>query len=296
MSNANENAGNTTTDKKLSISKKGKKQEEIYISFEDKTYFDKIKQIEEKLKNYIIENYDVDNEKISLKFIHTFNVKLANDQIVESLNLSDRDKYLATIIALFHDYARFEQIRLYDSFNDLLTVDHGNLAVEMLFDKKQINNFVSDLTQEELKIAYLAIKNHNKYAIEDGLSDRQMLFCKIIRDADKVDIYRVISSNFRADYLNKGTLEKSDLDNFYKNQLRKNSKEQTFYTRVITSLSFIYDIYFKKSYEIIYKNKYINKYMCALLLATPFKVEEELLDCFKYAENFVKEQVSSLKN
>lgn len=290
MSNANENINVTTQDKKTSTNKKNKKQEEIYISFLDSSYVKKIKQIEEKLKNYIIDNYDVDNEKISLKYIHTFNVKLANDQIVESLSLNDRDKYLSTIIALFHDYARFEQAKIYNSFNDLTTVDHGNLAVEMLFDKNQIVNFVTDLTPEELEIVKLAIKNHNKFEIEEGLTDRQMLFCKIIRDSDKVDIYRVISSNFKAENFERGKIEQQDLDTFYKNELHKLRKEQTFYTRVFTSLSFIFDINFKKSFEIIHKNQYINKYMCALLLATPFKVEEELLDCFKYAENFVKEQ------
>ncbi len=290
MSNANENINVTTQDKKTSTNKKNKKQEEIYISFLDSSYVEKIKQIEEKLKNYIIDNYDVDNEKISLKYIHTFNVKLANDQIVESLSLNDRDKYLSTIIALFHDYARFEQAKIYNSFNDLTTVDHGNLAVEMLFDKNQIVNFVTDLTPKELEIVKLAIKNHNKFEIEEGLTDRQMLFCKIIRDSDKVDIYRVISSNFKAENFERGKIEQQDLDTFYKNELHKLRKEQTFYTRVFTSLSFIFDINFKKSFEIIHKNQYINKYMCALLLATPFKVEEELLDCFKYAENFVKEQ------
>ncbi len=290
MSNANENINVTTQDKKTSTNKKNKKQEEIYISFLDSSYVEKIKQIEEKLKNYIIDNYDVDNEKISLKYIHTFNVKLANDQIVESLSLNDRDKYLSTIIALFHDYARFEQAKIYNSFNDLTTIDHGNLAVEMLFDNNQIVNFVTDLTPEELEIVKLAIKNHNKFEIEEGLTDRQMLFCKIIRDSDKVDIYRVISSNFKAENFERGKIEQQDLDTFYKNELHKLRKEQTFYTRVFTSLSFIFDINFKKSFEIIHKNQYINKYMCALLLATPFKVEEELLDCFKYAENFVKEQ------
>ncbi len=290
MSNTNENINVTTQDKKTSTNKKNKKQEEIYISFLDSSYIEKIKQIEEKLKNYIIDNYDVDNEKISLKYIHTFNVKLANDQIVESLSLNDRDKYLSTIIALFHDYARFEQAKIYNSFNDLTTIDHGNLAVEMLFDKNQIVNFVTDLTPEELEIVKLAIKNHNKFEIEEGLTDRQMLFCKIIRDSDKVDIYRVISSNFKAENFERGKIEQQDLDTFYKNKLHKLRKEQTFYTRVFTSLSFIFDINFKKSFEIIHKNQYINKYMCALLLATPFKVEEELLDCFKYAENFVKEQ------
>ena len=35
----------------------------------------------------------------------------------------------------------------------------------------------------------IAVKNHNKYKIEDGLTQEQELFAKIIRDADKIDIF-----------------------------------------------------------------------------------------------------------
>ncbi len=275
-------------------SRKKQKIEEVYISFEDKSYFDKIKDIEEKLKNFIIDNYDVDNEMISKKYIHTFKTKLVSDQIVTSLNLNDREKYLASIIALFHDYARFEQAKIYNSFNDLTTVDHADLAVEMLFEKNQIINFINDLTEEELLIVKLAIKNHNKFSIEDNLLDKQNMFCKIVRDADKVDIYRVISTDFGAKNVPQGKLLQEDLNNFYNHKLYKHKKESTFYTFVLTSLSFIYDINYKKSYELILKNDYINKYMYAILLATPFKIDEALMECFKYAKNFVKEKTKTL--
>lgn len=33
-----------------------------------------------------------------------------------------------------------------------------------------------------------AIKNHNKYKIEDGLTSKEEFFAKLIRDADKIDI------------------------------------------------------------------------------------------------------------
>ena len=51
-------------------------------------------------------------------------------------------------------YYTKEQIKKYGTFNDLTSVDHGDLAVEMLFDNKQIFNFVSDLTEEELDLIF----------------------------------------------------------------------------------------------------------------------------------------------
>lgn len=43
----------------------------------------------------------------------------------------------------------------------------------------------------DLRVIQLAIWNHSAYRIEDGLDERTLLFCKIIRDADKVDIFKV---------------------------------------------------------------------------------------------------------
>ena len=43
----------------------------------------------------------------------------------------------------------------------------------------------------DLQVIRIAIWNHSAYRIEEGLDERTLLFCKIIRDADKVDIFKV---------------------------------------------------------------------------------------------------------
>lgn len=50
----------------------------------------------------------------------------------------------------------------------------------------EIENMTGDL-----QIIRAAIWNHSAYRIEEGLDERTLLFCKIIRDADKVDIFKV---------------------------------------------------------------------------------------------------------
>lgn len=44
---------------------------------------------------------------------------------------------------------------------------------------------------DDLHVIRVAIWNHSAYRIEEGLDERTLLFCKIIRDADKVDIFKV---------------------------------------------------------------------------------------------------------
>lgn len=44
---------------------------------------------------------------------------------------------------------------------------------------------------DDLHVIRVAIWNHSAYRIEEGLDERTLLFCEIIRDADKVDIFKV---------------------------------------------------------------------------------------------------------
>ena len=262
------------------------------IQKEKNIYEAKISEIADKLSNYISKNYDMKLEKINLKYHHTFRVKDVNDEIVASLNLSERDKYLSRIIALFHDYARFEQAKVYDSFNDLTTRDHADWAVELLFDNNELENFVNDLTEEEKLIVKLAIKNHNKFAVEEGLSEREMLFCKLIRDADKIDIMYIFSQSPRCDEYEIGTMKQSDLDNFMAHKLYVKTKTFNFYNRVMLGISFIYDINFKQSFVILDRENYLRKYLYTLKLWANFKIDENLIKCFDYGEKYVREKAS----
>lgn len=247
--------------------------------------------VEQQLDDYIASNYDLENDKYSLKYIHTFKTKRVSDEICSSLSLNQRDTYIAGVIALFHDYARFEQFRLYGTYSDANSVDHGDLAIELLFDKGELFNFITDLNEEELNLVKLAIKNHNKYAVEEGLTERQLLFCNIIRDADKVDIYRILSQDARCISFEEGHLKEEELKNFYDHKLYKRSEKPIdFYDRIIMHLSYIYDLNFKQSFKILKKEKYIKKYMYSMLLGISFKIDDELINCFNYIEKYIKEK------
>ncbi len=147
-------------------------------------------QVKNTFKEYT-DAYNSRDEKIRLKIEHTAYVAKLSDIIAESLGLSDRDQNLAWLIGMLHDIGRFEQIRRYQTFNDAISVDHAKFGADLLFCEGLIEQFMGDLTREELDIVELAIRQHNKYRVVEGLSDREMMFCNIIRDADKIDILRV---------------------------------------------------------------------------------------------------------
>ncbi|MBR4003367.1 MAG: HD domain-containing protein [Clostridia bacterium] len=247
--------------------------------------------IEQKLKDYIVKNFDIKDDNINLKYIHTSKVKLVNDTICESLNLEPRDFYLSGLIALFHDYSRFEQFKTYSTYSDLKSIDHANLAVQRLFDEGEFDNFVDNVSSEEKSLIYKAIKNHNKFAMDPDLTERELLFCNIIRDADKLDIFRILCEDPQCCDIEKGKLTEEELENFYNHKLYKKTTNVNFYNRALLHFSMIYDLNFKISFEIMFKEQYLKKYFYSLVLWANFKIGKKLMNCFDYIQDYIKEKI-----
>lgn len=94
----------------------------------------------EEFKKYS-NKYDMTNKNIERKYYHSFRVMHESKYIAENLNLSQEQIDLATLIGLLHDIARFEQMKKYGTFNDVLSVDHGDLGAKILSE----NNFIRNL-------------------------------------------------------------------------------------------------------------------------------------------------------
>ncbi|MDE6616477.1 MAG: HD domain-containing protein [Lachnospiraceae bacterium] len=155
-------------------------------------------------------NYDISDEKIRLKVEHTYRVAGLCDRIARSLGMAEDDINMAWAIGMLHDIGRFDQIRQYGTFSDEDSVDHAHYATELLFGKGMIADYFGSINtgvyhyiengstdgkglSRSLDIIKKAIYNHSAYRIEEGLDEREVLFCNIIRDADKLDIFKVVN-------------------------------------------------------------------------------------------------------
>ncbi|HSD57233.1 MAG TPA: HD domain-containing protein [Methanotrichaceae archaeon] len=131
-------------------------------------------------------------ESIDLKIEHTLRVCDNIATIARSLDLSGEDISLAKAIALFHDVGRFEQLSQHRTFSDGISLDHAALGLSLLEDSAVLQG----LTERERHILSRAIWHHNKYEIAEDEGADILLFSRLIRDADKLDILRVITDYF----------------------------------------------------------------------------------------------------
>ena len=139
------------------------------------------------VKNFYGEDQIV-NQNIELKEIHTLKVAKHAVNIAKSLNLTEEEESIAEIIGLFHDIGRFEQFKEYKTFRDDISINHATLGIKILDE----NSILKDLDKDWIKIIFKAISVHNTKDIPHDLNKKETLFCKLIRDADKLDIFRVI--------------------------------------------------------------------------------------------------------
>lgn len=135
-----------------------------------------------------VRNYDLEDPNILLKYIHTSKVADNCEKIARSLSLREEDVELSWEIGILHDIGRFEQLRRYHTFIDADSIDHAQFGADLLFKEGLFGMF--DPKQTNAKIIETAIRCHSLYRLPMDLSEKELLFCQIVRDADKVDIFR----------------------------------------------------------------------------------------------------------
>ncbi|MCL1963948.1 MAG: HD domain-containing protein [Firmicutes bacterium] len=213
--------------------------------------------------NGYLTDYDLNDAKVRLKIVHTHQVILLCEFISKALGLGNEDIELAKLIALLHDIARFDQVKRFSHFVDAGICDHADAGIKILFETSRIRDFISDDCYDNIILK--AIWNHNKYEIEEGLDGKELLHCKIIRDADKLDNFRVKAEDDFEDIasITKRSLENGSISDevfidFMACRQIAAHKRKTDLDFWVSIIAFVFDINFACSFEYIREKSYVN--------------------------------------
>lgn len=196
--------------------------------------------------NYV-KQFDMDTWGVSLKYKHTYRVVFKCEQIAKSLSLSKKDIELAKIIGLFHDIGRFPQYQKYNSFSDR-NIDHAILGVQVLKEHNVLEN------HKDKDLILKAVLNHSGYQIEKGLSDREVLFCNLIRDADKLDIWELLIEGKNEAVQYDGYYEKEAIETLLSGKPLEIIKYSRKMDRSLVYLGMFFDLNFPYSKEYVTKH------------------------------------------
>ena len=208
-------------------------------------------------KDYV-SKFDFTNVTIKRKYEHTLRVKDNCKKIAKALNLSLEDTNLLVLIGYLHDIGRFLQMKRYNSIVDSKTIDHADLGVDILFKDNLIRKFIDDNKYDN--IIYKAVKYHNKMNLNYELTSKEKLFCKAIRDADKLDIFYVatydnnIKDFYILPYVEGAKLNPKVKEDFDSHRLVDLRNRKTAIDKLANILAFIYDLNLDASKKTITEN------------------------------------------
>jgi hypothetical protein len=212
---------------------------------------------------------------LDMKEEHTLRVCAASDRVGAGLALSENDRRIAAVTALFHDLGRFPQYQKYRTFRDPDSENHAKLSLW------ELNRYrvLQPLDFTERQVISRAIFFHNRLRIPENLDPQTLLHCRLIRDADKVDILRVMVEHFQAEEslrnpvitlgLGTDTLVRDEIYRLlFEGRAMSYAKLKTTNELKVLQMSWVFDINFQPTFAILKERNDIGK-LAATLPDTP---------------------------
>ncbi|AQQ08928.1 putative domain HDIG [Sedimentisphaera cyanobacteriorum] len=259
-------------------------------------------------ENYIKSFYCDDNfinEKTRLKHIHTYKVAEIIRGLAEKLGLDNQQILLAEAIGLLHDIGRFRQIQLYRTFQDRDSESHSLLGVKVI---KELG-VLDGIEQEKREIILESVKHHSDMDVRlsPGLPALTDIYVRLIRDADKLDICRVIkethkkliNSNYSENFLVTLGISRSEVTDDYTEDVLQDviqrrqadyNKVQTLTDRKLLQLCWVYDLNFRQTLELMVDEGYL-QFFFDILPHTPGTMQAK-----ESVAEYIESKVSGLSS
>ena len=234
--------------------------------------------------NDYFSKFNMNDKNMARKYGHSIRVMNNAIDIANYLKLDEHGLNLAQFIGLTHDIGRFLQWKIYGTFVDNKSIDHALLGIQILFGSSKQIKF--DIDPSDEIIIRRAIYNHNKYKIDELLSEEELLYANIIRDADKIDLLYLLSNGELV--LEEDNSEVTDvIANAFWNFKEIDTLDcKTLTDKILFKMAFVFDINFLKSFEIIKKEKLLDKFYNNL------KYKERYKKYYLHAKEFLDSKVS----
>ena len=206
------------------------------------------------------------NHLIRLKEEHTIRVCCNIAMLGKELGLSDQDMVLAETIALFHDIGRFKQYAVYHTFNDFISENHARLGLRQM----AIHGVLSACSTAEKRLITRSIAYHNAAVLPANEDDNNLFFMRLLRDADKLDIWKLFIDYYNEREKNHNSAVELGLpddpvcsqqviESLHQRKFVRTQDLKTLNDFKLLQISWVYDLNFVPSFQAVQNRKYIEK-------------------------------------
>lgn len=261
-----------------------------------------------KLFKHVQKEYDMFDSNVKVKYDHTHRVIEYSEQIARAMGLDEENIYISKLVALFHDFGRFEQTKRQLLFKGSF-LSHGELGAKVLFeenidDKDRTTTLIEKFLYEPKYYGIIkeAISNHDKLKIaKKGLTKDELLHSKLIRDADKMDIYYIRSKESELHLINDrfGNIRTSKMSDAVYRSLsnRELAKKEDFDTGIdilMNTFCFVYDYNFDESLKILLEKGYLEDIRKNFNFTLP-ETQQRVNTISKMVDEYIEERISKIK-
>ena len=245
---------------------------------------------EQYVHSFHSDNPDI-QRNFDIKLVHTRHVCMEILDLGQSLALSQKELYIAEVIALFHDVGRFEQYARYGTFYDLRSEDHATLGVKVLKE-----NYVLDSLDSKTRDLILrSISYHNRAFLPKEETEICLFFSKLLRDADKLDIWRVVTDYYQNASQERNKALELDLrntpeiaDEVYEylltGKIVKVTAIKTLNDFKLLQMGWVYDLNFPRAFNLARERRYLE------IILSSLPKTEKVLEVYSVVKSFLEKQ------
>lgn len=174
----------------------------------------------------------------------------------------------AEAIGWLHDVGRFSQWSEFGTFYDPASIDHGAKGREVI----ESEGILDPLPEAERRVILDSVILHNQREIPDSTDPASLPFSRIIRDADKLDIFDLVYGHLSAGTIRKLVPGISDERTASPNILEEISRDgrasyknvRTVADFLLTQVSWVSNINYTPTFRCIAEHRLIERLRCYL--------------------------------
>lgn len=239
------------------------------------------------------ENHSI---RVASEILHIGKSLELNPDELNPEGLKPDELHLAEITALLHDIGRFEQYARFKTFVDGKSVNHALLGIEILTENKVLNALDEPIKNLILRI----IAYHNRASLPDDETETCLFFSKLLRDADKLDIYRVVTGYYRQKSSQRNAaleLDLPDTPEFSDNIIENLKSHQIVNIKHVKTLNdfkllqagWVFDINFDATFAAVRSRRYLD------MIFETLPDSEKIQELFKLIQIYLTEKIEKAK-
>ena len=205
-------------------------------------------------ENYV-KQYDMNNVNVKMRYFHSLKVmEIARDLAIKTGYFNEEEIVVCELIGLFHEIANFDSVNSY-RVNEQFE-DDSLKTIDVLFKQGLIKDITSNSNYND--IIKTSILSYNKDDLPTDIDSKTRVFCKIIKDAHRIDMFRIALNYPYFDmhidnFPSAMVYDQFKLFRFINSKMTENDSDE-----VLAILSNVFALNLKYSYEILKESNYIN--------------------------------------